>query len=895
MKQSRVFHLLCWLLLCLCANKAFASSLTLDHQSSSVPLLPHMQQLEDPDGQLSGRQSLDSPDWQPVAANRFNQGITPATWWLRVQLHNPEPFAQTWWLASSNMRLEHIDLFSFVDGQLHSHEQTGVAHSATAQTLQSPMARLFSQTLQPGETRDLLLRLQSRTELRGEAELWQPQAWLKHEQLHTLALLTAIVILVGTGLQVLAYGLVRRDAVLLSTACWVLFFCLYELAYRGFLLHYLPMPTHQLNAALPITTALLSVIWLFIFLYHVLQLHDSPLWRWITWLLLAFYSCMLGLALFSDLSQAIRWSHISVFAALLIHPLMLARRWQHRAPYTTAFLWAGLIFYIVIVERIFMVLGVLQFAIVTRFPAAYILLVCFVVALLTGLWQRALARSREHIHMQKQLLELQLARQEALEDIISQRSQALQHALLDTQEALQAKNTFLAHISHDLRAPLTSIMGYAQLIAEQDGPSATRKAGIIRKSARRLLDLLNDLIDYAANQRAPQELHLRPLYTHSFLNSVADEARQLATAQGNQFIYDTSWNLPALLLLDSRRMHQVLHNLLGNACKFTRNGEVRLQAGFRSIDTARGHLELTITDTGCGMDPAQLQHVFEPFHQLDSGRKQGGIGLGLSIVKQWVERMQGQIEIQSQPGAGTRVRLEIPVQVLAEQQLETGDLEVIRPPTVGSLSGQGRCVWLIEDSDTVLALLTQVFEHNGFAVQRFSDGEQAMQAIQTTEQVRPDLVITDFYLPGHNGSQLAAVLRQHWPTLPIILLSSGMGDSQSASTTVFDEFILKSMDWSELVEALLASCHRLLNTEHTASTSKTETRPEAGTTQPSPEDVQQLATFLEINAISDILNWANSKLAHSTDSADFYHAVRERARNVDLAALRALLLQHQAR
>lgn len=95
MKQSRVFHLLCWLLLCLCANKAFASSLTLDHQSSTVPLLPHMQQLEDPDGQLSGRQALDSPDWQPTTGNRFHQGITPSAWWLRVQLHNPEPFAQT--------------------------------------------------------------------------------------------------------------------------------------------------------------------------------------------------------------------------------------------------------------------------------------------------------------------------------------------------------------------------------------------------------------------------------------------------------------------------------------------------------------------------------------------------------------------------------------------------------------------------------------------------------------------------------------------------------------------------------------------------------------------------------------------------------------------------------
>lgn len=503
-----------------------------------------------------------------------------------------------------------------------------------------------------------------------------------------------------------------------------------------------------------------------------------------------------------------------------------------------------------------------------------------------ALASRTLATHDECVRLRQQQDEQREQEQLRLQEQVEAHSRELQAALAEMGDAMHAKSDFLARVSHDLRSPLTSILGYAQLISEQESPSAARKADIINKSARRLLDLVNDLVDYAVGMRESHTLQLRPAYVRSFFNSIADEARQLAQAGNNSFGYLIAPELPPLLRIDSRRLHQVLHNLLGNACKFTRNGEVRLEVGYRPLGGNDGLLLLAVTDTGCGMEPAMLERVFEPFRQL--GRHSQGIGLGLAIVKQWLDQMQGRINIRTAPGKGTRVGLEIPVTSVPEQLLVPEELGFVPARHAGSL-GQGRSIWLVEDSAPIRELLELELENNGFTVHAFACGNEAMLALRDVTSAAPDLVVTDFYLPGHNGLQLAAVLRQRWSQVPVILLSAGMSDGVQEGDGLFDAVLLKSLEWNELGEALETVIRRLLSPagqdgDGLAAASSDDTQHVLH-----PAEHRALAGMMQVNAVSDIMRWADVMLREQPHRSALYLHVRKCAREADLAALRALL------
>lgn len=725
---------------------------------------------------------------------------------------------------------------------------------------------------------------------------WQPLAWHEQEQQRITTLLVAIALLAYTGLAVLVYSWPRRDPALLSMGLWVVSFCLYELAYRGYPYPYGPLTDGRQFAALPLLASLCTVLCMGSFFYYVLQLHAQRFWRWLCRLLVVVYLAMLAFAALGELSVATRWSHGLNVATLLTLPVLLILRWRHRQPHTMALLGAAGILYAVMLERVMGLPDRLPAFLGDNVATAYLLLLSFIALLLSGLWQRSLTNARRRRRRHKQLLARQKAKQEQLQATITQQARDVRLAMQEAREAMQAKSDFLARISHDLRAPLTSILGYAQLITEQESPSASRKASIIRKSAKRLLDLLNDLIDYAANERNLQALLPRPVYTYSFLNSVADEIKQLAAINHNRFVCSTGPQLPALLLFDHRRMHQILVNVLTNACKFTRNGQITLHADFAAQEAHKGDLLLTITDTGCGIEDAQLERIFEPFIQLEAGRQQSGLGLGLAIVKQWVERMHGQITIKSSPGMGTEVRLAFTLPVVAEQKLRSLELGLVpqRPHAPGL---QDRSIWLIEDSAPVLELLTQLFNSNGFShVRGFACGKDLHAALAEPACLSPDLVITDFYLPDGTGSQIAHTLRQRWHNLPIILLSSGMNNTQTLAAGLFDEVILKSMEWSELTEALLSVCQRLLDSlpqeDNTAPVNRVSA-PNTGSkpTAPALSELQyrQLLDMLEVHAVSDITRWAGQLQEQQPGQALIYARIRELARSADLSALKAFV------
>jgi signal transduction histidine kinase len=239
-------------------------------------------------------------------------------------------------------------------------------------------------------------------------------------------------------------------------------------------------------------------------------------------------------------------------------------------------------------------------------------------------------------------------------------------ALESARESAKAKSSFLAAMSHDLRTPLNGMIGLNEFLLKTPLDDAQREAlDLLRSASENLLSMINDILEHSRGEAGHTDLQSEEAGTEGVFFGPIRVLAPIAHHQGLDLVLDLDPALPARLHLDSSRIRQILHNLVGNAVKFTNRGEVLVQV--RQIDRTAGGclLEVVIRDTGVGMSESDLQTIFQPFVQVSemAGKRQGGTGLGLSIAGQLVERMGGSIEVRSVPGKGSefRFRLEFPI------------------------------------------------------------------------------------------------------------------------------------------------------------------------------------------------------------------------------------------
>ncbi|WP_161540776.1 PAS domain S-box protein [Rhodothermus marinus] len=235
----------------------------------------------------------------------------------------------------------------------------------------------------------------------------------------------------------------------------------------------------------------------------------------------------------------------------------------------------------------------------------------------------------------------------------------LKEAKERAEEASRLKSAFLANMSHEIRTPITAILGFAELLDEElearQQEDLREFTNIIDRSARRLLMLLNDILDLSKIEANRLELKLHPTDVVDVARQAVQLMQPLAEEKGLKLELHAEENLMARA--DPNRLHQVLVNLLSNAIKFTDEGYVRVELGRK-----KGRIRLVVEDTGCGISPEFLPHLFEPFRQEHEGleQKHQGVGLGLAIVKRLIDLMGGQITVQSEPGKGTRFEILLP-------------------------------------------------------------------------------------------------------------------------------------------------------------------------------------------------------------------------------------------
>ena len=216
----------------------------------------------------------------------------------------------------------------------------------------------------------------------------------------------------------------------------------------------------------------------------------------------------------------------------------------------------------------------------------------------------------------------------------------------------------LSYIGHDLRAPLATIVGYAQLLSESGTPEQARHIRAIERSANYQLTLIDEILEYATQGKThPFDIQAVPVSLGPLLEDVIQHAVSLSRRQRNQFEFDAGTPLPARVSTDPARLQQILLNLISNAAKFTRNGVIRLTVR-TNIRDGRGHLVFAVTDTGSGIDPQAQSKIFQRFEQIE--KHAGSAGLGLYIVQRIVKNLGGQLHLDSTPGKGSCFTFEIP-------------------------------------------------------------------------------------------------------------------------------------------------------------------------------------------------------------------------------------------
>lgn len=473
-----------------------------------------------------------------------------------------------------------------------------------------------------------------------------------------------------------------------------------------------------------------------------------------------------------------------------------------------------------------------------------------------------------------------------LEVQVENRTQELKGALLAAENANQVKTDFLARVSHDLRSPLTVILGYAQLIYNQESSPVAKKANIIINSGRRLLDLVNDLISYAENDKNPNNLDIKPIYALSYFNSLAEEASFLAKLNNNKFSYKINSNLPSIIELDSHKLHKILYNLLSNACKFTQDGKVSFTINYLNNEQNQDRLFIIINDTGAGIPTKDLNSIFDPFARFENTKDAEGLGLGLAIAKQWSILMKGNLSVESQVGKGTSFYLDLPVSASLEDKIPHQDAFIL-PDQSKELDGKGNLIWLVEDSEYILEFLKSELESYNFVVQSFWSGAAAMAAITSEAAKQPDLLITDYNLPQYKGSELAKSAKKRWPKLNVLLISAGYLPNYEEDK-YFDAVLLKPIELNELRKHL-ASFTLKCGLEPNQSKKPIKNNPLDEISLLSADEAAELNELLSISAITDILHWCEQLAEEKPELKTLLDAIWQLTKDLELDTIKQKL------
>ena len=778
-------------LLALVMSLVFSSlvgAVTFDEQVRALPLGQSMYVFED----VRGDASIDDVSSQAVQGSFrlhdkpvLNAGYSRSVFWLRLDLQylpRQEQGARSWLLELAYPPLDHLELYLPDDrGSFTLAQRTGDALPFDSRQIRQNNY-LFELSLEPGQTKRIYLRLESQGSIQAPLTLWSPNAYLEEQP----GRIYVLGIIYGVLLVMLVYNLFIflsvRDTSYLYYILYIASFGLYQISVNGAGIEYFwPDSPWWANAATPF---LIGSAALFGCQFARSFLHTAEHSPWVDRLLLVLMACgaaVMILALCISYATALR---LATYLALLFTVVIFAAgilAWLRGMRVARYFIVAWTAFLVGGIVNTLMVLGYVPNVFLTMYASQ------IGSALEVGLLSLALA---DRINAMKE--ERTRILQEA-----GRKLEALNQELADSN---RFKDEFLATVTHELRTPMNGVIGSLELMqtvkmdVELEQYQKTAAA-----SARDMMRMVNDILALTELQ-AGKLYPLRDAFSlRGLLDGLCAQYAPRAEDKGLSFTLELDDSLPDTLEGDAAKLAQALGYLLDNAIKFTSEGGVTLEVCRAGSIGSNLPLSVVVSDSGIGFAHVEGD-LYQRFHQLDGSmtRKYGGLGIGLAICRHLVDLLGGSLSHESQPGVGSRFRLNVPL-TLPEQPVTP----VARSPrqSSGTVQRQAQqCTVLIVEDNAINQLVTRgMLLKLGYRVRTADNGAEALTLLR---EEAVDAVLLDCQMPVMDGFATCRAIRTlpGCAEVPVLAITahSHSGDRERCLAAGMSDYLAKPVKFEEL-------------------------------------------------------------------------------------------------